>query len=86
MIKQQVEDCVKKIISRLFEIDLNEITPLSSPETIQSWDSIGQMNLIVSLEEEFNVTFSDSQVLEMRSFQLVCMTVCDALDLTFQDA
>ena len=70
-----IEDRVRTIMSKLFGVDERDITPTSSQDTIDKWDSHGQMNLVVALEEEFAITLADEQILELLSFQLVCQVV-----------
>ena len=48
-----MKDRVKKVISEVFNIDIELINNESSPDNIESWDSLKHMNLIVALEEEF---------------------------------
>lgn len=43
----------------------------SSPDTIPSWDSVSHLNLILSLEAEFGVSFSPEDVMEMLSVRLI---------------
>lgn len=45
----------------------DEIGAEASPATIESWDSLKHMNLILALEEEFGIEFSDDQVVELTS-------------------
>ena len=56
-----IEKRIKNIMSLVFSISIEEIDDESSPDTIESWDSLKQMNLVISLEEEFNIIFSDSE-------------------------
>lgn len=62
-------------MSVVFETDLSMITDDASPETMDIWDSLKHMNLITALEEEFQVTFSDNEILEMLSYKLILITV-----------
>jgi len=34
-----------------------DVTPESSPETIESWDSVQHLNLVLALEEEYGFEF-----------------------------
>ena len=63
-----MEDRIKSVFSAVFGISQDEINNNSGPDTIESWDSLKHMNLVVSLEEEFNVEFNDSEILELISF------------------
>ena len=38
---------------------------------IGTWDSLNHMNLIVALEEEFNITFDEDEISEMISLELI---------------
>ena len=48
-----MENRVKKVIAEILDIEINSINDNTSPETVESWDSLKQMNIIVALEEEF---------------------------------
>ena len=67
----KVEDRIKSIMSAVFEIPEEQIKDNSSPDTIESWDSLKHMNLIVALEEEFEVEFTDDEILEMMNYALI---------------
>jgi acyl carrier protein len=56
---------VQTIMSKLFGTPAETITEESSPKTIAKWDSITHMNLILSLEDEFGVQFSDEEIPSM---------------------
>jgi acyl carrier protein len=46
---------VKQIISTLFNVDEQMIGAESSGATIPGWDSMGQLMLIIELEQEFHI-------------------------------
>ena len=66
-----VQDRIKNIMSAVFELPVNQITDDSSPDTIGSWDSLKHMNLVVALEEEFEVEFTDDDIVEMMNYPLI---------------
>lgn len=66
-----MEERVKKIMSDVFLIDLNEVNETSSPDTIPQWDSIGHLNLVTAIEEEFGIKIEDEQITQMLNFKLV---------------
>ena len=45
----------------------HELLEESSPDTIASWDSLGHLNLVIALEEEFGIRLSAEDMLAMRS-------------------
>jgi len=58
-------------MSAVFEIPANEIGEKSSPDNIASWDSLKHMNLVVSLEEEFDIEFTDDEIIELINMKLI---------------
>ena len=68
---QQQEQKLKEVLSRIFNVSLDTITEDASPDTIESWDSLRHMNLVLALEEEFGVEFTDDQVVEILSYKLI---------------
>lgn len=58
---------VRGIASDLFSIPLSRITPESSPENIESWDSTQHLNFVLALEEKFGLQMSPEEMEQMRS-------------------
>ena len=58
-------------IAQVLGIDSDLLSEESSPETIASWDSLTHLNLVLALENEFRVSLSADDVLEMRNVGLV---------------
>ena len=67
----KIEDRTKNVMSAVFEISTGEINDKSSPDNIISWDSIKHMNLVVALEEEFDIQFNDSEIVELQNLSLI---------------
>ena len=61
-----MEDKVLEIIKYVFELDSVDTT--FSQETCKKWDSLGQLNLIIELEDAFNVSFDPEEIAEMKSY------------------
>ena len=62
---------IKSIMALVFNIKKAEIEDNSSPNTIEVWDSMKHMNLIIALEEEFKVSFSYNEIGEMVNFKII---------------
>ena len=56
----------EEVLSRVREIASDvlqaEVTPESSPETIESWDSVHHLNLVLALVEEYGFQFSPEEM------------------------
>lgn len=63
-----MDNRIKKIMSIVFEVPVEKIYDKSSPENIEAWDSLRHMNLVVALEEEFDIEFNDDEILLLVSF------------------
>ena len=61
-----MEEKVLEILKNLFELDTVDET--CSQETCEKWDSMGQLNLVVELESEFDVTLEPEEIGEMKCF------------------
>ena len=61
-----MEEKVLEILKNLFELDTVDTT--CSQTTCEKWDSMGQLNLVVELETEFDVTLEPEEIGEMRCF------------------
>jgi acyl carrier protein len=66
-----VRERVYKIISQVFNVPIEDINDESSSDDIETWDSLKHMNMVLALEEEFNVQFGEEQVLEMLNVGLI---------------
>lgn len=69
---------VYKIVSQVLNVPLGSINDDTSPDTLESWDSLKHINLVLSLEEEFNVQFNDEQTLEMQNIGLILVVLNEA--------
>ena len=52
-------------MAAVFELTVDKINENSSPDTIELWDSLKHMNLVIALEEEFNVQFDTEDIPEL---------------------
>lgn len=62
---------LKEILALILKIDVNEINESTSYNVIESWDSLNHMNIILSIEEEFNIKISDEVALDLTSYPLL---------------
>ena len=64
-----MEEKVLEILKSVFELD--SVDTSCSQENCEKWDSMGQLNLVVELESEFDVTLEPEEIAEMTSFEKV---------------
>lgn len=61
-----MEEKVLQILKDLFELDTVDET--CSQETCEKWDSMGQLNLVIELEDAFDITLEPEEIGEMVSY------------------
>jgi acyl carrier protein len=61
------EDRLRKTVAEVLGVNPYLLSEESSPSTVSSWDSLGHLNLVIALEEEFEVNLSAEEVLVMRN-------------------
>jgi len=68
-----IEDKIKKIVAEKLSVDLDEVVPDASFVDDLGADSLDLVELIMSMEEEFDIEISDEQAEKL-------LTVKDVLD------
>lgn len=76
-----MEEKIKNIMASVFGCETSEIVDSSSPDTLENWDSLRHMNLIVALEEEFNLNFTEDETMEMLNYKLISIVISDKLSV-----
>lgn len=74
---------LKNIMAQVFDIPTEQINESSALGLLDEWDSLNHIKLIVSLEEEFQVTFSDEQTVEMLDY-IQIRSALKACDVPFE--
>jgi acyl carrier protein len=62
---------LKEVMAKVFSVPPDFITPDASPDTVENWDSLRHMNLVLALEQEFGVELTDDQVVEILTYSLI---------------
>ena len=62
-------DRVRNIAADVLEVPATKLTADSSPETIETWDSVHHLNLVLALEQEFNLQFEPEEIDQMKNIQ-----------------
>lgn len=58
---------IRTLASDLFAIPPSQIDSTSSPETIESWDSVQHLNLVLALEEKFHLQLMPEEIEQMKT-------------------
>lgn len=75
----KVELVIQQVMSDVFDLPLEQITIESSQDNITAWDSLKHLDLVVSLEEEFEITLPIEEIGNLISFKLIKVIVKEQL-------
>ena len=64
-----MEDKLKEILSVILGIDHEQVDESTSSTSVEDWDSLKQMNIIVSVEEEFDIQIDEEESILSDSYQ-----------------
>ena len=62
---------IKSLFANVFKYD-GEIDMSTSRREIQKWDSLQHVALVAALEEQFGITLSMDEMIEIRSVKDIC--------------
>jgi len=65
------EKQLKIVMATVFETTVDEITENASPDTIEKWDSLHHMTLVLALEETFGIELTEDQTIEILNYKLI---------------
>ena len=71
MVSKSCSERVRTIVAQVFNIPADTISSQSSSDNIGNWDSLGHLNLMLSLEQEFKIRLSPEEIQEMVSWDAI---------------
>ncbi len=76
MNQEEVLAAIQPLFNNVFEREDLVITRETSAQDVAEWDSLAQIDLVVSMEKQFGIKFSLDELIELKN-------VGDAVDLIF---
>ncbi len=58
------------IAADIFQVPESSLSPASSPDTIETWDSLHHLGLVVALEQEFGIQISPEEIEQLLTLEL----------------
>ena len=74
---QVSENELKKILASVLQVDVTLINENTSPDTIEEWDSLKHLVLVLALEEKFDISFTEEQTVEILSYSLIKLVLAE---------
>jgi acyl carrier protein len=81
MSADNVEQRVREVIAEVFGLEPQEVGPKTSIETVEAWDSLQHLTVVLALEEEFDIQLDDEQTVAAVSFPVITEVVRERLEL-----
>lgn len=70
-----VADTVLTIASDVLGVPANQVTLDASPQSVANWDSVQHLNLVLAVEQAFDLTFEPEELDRMKSLRDVVALV-----------
>lgn len=64
-----IENRIKMVISSVLNTNVTTINEDSNSKNTDGWDSLNQMNIVFSLEEEFGIRFTQDEVFKLDNYK-----------------
>lgn len=68
---QVTEEKLKQVLADIFGIDATTVDGTTSVDTVEKWDSLNHLNLVLALEQQFNISLTEEQTVEILNYSLI---------------
>jgi acyl carrier protein len=73
------EESLKQILATVLKVPVENIDGDTNTDTVESWDSLNHMNLILALEDAYSVRIPDDEATNITSYSLIKLVVNEQL-------
>ena len=74
------ETRLKQVLADIFDIDAETIDETTSIDTIEEWDSLRHLYLVLALEAELDITLTEEQTIEILSYPQIKAVVQEQVE------
>jgi len=67
MMERALDDRLYGVLSSILNVDRDQIGPESSQQSVKEWDSVKHIYVMFALEEEFDIQFTDDELINLSS-------------------
>ena len=68
---------LKQVIASVLGVPAETIDESTTADTVEDWGSLAQLNLILAIEEEFDVEIPDEEAADLTSYPLIKLVVAE---------
>lgn len=76
-----VEKKVLKIFSIVMDVPIKNLNKNSNPDTVENWDSLSHVKMIMEIESKFNIDLLPDEALEIFSLNDVIKIIISKISL-----
>lgn len=69
------EDKLKQVVADVLDVDVATIDADFSMDTVEAWDSLRHMTLVLAIEDAFGITIPDDEAGNITSWPLIKIVV-----------
>ena len=73
------EQALRQVMATLLRVPADSINETTSMDTVEGWDSLKHMNLVLAIEEEFKVSIPDEDAANITSYPLIKLVLEELL-------
>jgi acyl carrier protein len=59
---------LRDVMGAILDLDPEALNDATSAETVEAWDSVHHMNLVIAVEDEFGVRLPENEIANLTSF------------------
>mgnify|MGYP000878702391 CR=1 FL=1 len=59
---EQILETVRRMAADVLGVPATLLSEASGPDSVEEWDSVAHLNLIMAIEDQFQVTFSPEEM------------------------
>jgi acyl carrier protein len=73
------EQALRQVMATVLRVPADSINDDTSMDTVEGWDSLKHMNLVLAIEEEFKVSIPDEDAANITSYPLIKLVLAEVL-------
>lgn len=77
----KIEFKIQELMGAVFELPASEISIESSQDNLDNWDSLKHLDLVTTIEEEFEIEFPIEEIGNLVSFKLISIVLKEQLQI-----
>lgn len=68
-------DRIRQLVAGVLGVPLDRVTSETTMDDLDEWDSLAQMNIVLGIEEEWNIVVPDEDVASIVSVSLIDLLI-----------